>query len=196
MSRVGYAPIEIPEKVNVKINGQNINVSGPKGELKHLLNEGISAKMKENSIIFDRKNDEKKYKSLHGLNRSLVNNMVKGVSEGYVKKLMIVGTGYKVEIKNNWLVLSLGLSHDIYFQIPEKVEVKTEKISRTAEGNVPELQAIVDLMSPDKELLGLVAASIRDLKPPGTYNKAKGIRYIDEHIRKKPGKVAGGAETA
>ncbi|MBS3740865.1 MAG: 50S ribosomal protein L6 [Candidatus Cloacimonetes bacterium] len=196
MSRVGYAPIEIPDNVDVKISGKDLKIKGSKGELKHHLNEGITAKVKDNVIIFDRKNDEKKYKSLHGLNRSIVSNMVKGVSEGYMKKLMVVGTGYKVEIKGSWLILSLGLSHDIYFEIPEIMEVKTEKIGRTAEGNIPELQAIIDLISPDKEMLGLVAASIRDLKPPGTYNKAKGIRYADEHIRKKPGKVAGGAETA
>lgn len=196
MSRVGYAPIEIPDKVDVKLSGQTVKVKGPKGELTHHVHEGISVKKKDNSLIIDRKNDEKKYKSLHGLNRSLVNNMVIGVSEGYMKKLMVVGTGYKVQLKNNWLILSLGLSHDIYFQIPDKIEITSEKISRTAQGNVPELQAIIDLVSPDKELLGLVAASIRDLKPPGTYNKAKGIRYADEHIRKKPGKVAGGAETA
>lgn len=192
MSRIGKEPIIIPENVKVNIRKNKVVVTGSKGKLEYILNDGISAKIVDNAILVSRISDEKKYKSLHGLNRSLINNMVVGVSKGYLKKLMIVGTGYKAEIKGKWLVLSLGFSHDIYFEIPEGIEVDLEKIGRAEAGVIPGLQVIIDLSSHDKMLLGSVAAAIRNIKPPEPF-KGKGIRYADEHVRKKAGKIAGGA---
>jgi len=192
MSRVGLEPIVIPENVKVDIKKQHVQVTGPLGALERDLNEGITITIKDNKAIIKRDNDEKQTRSLHGLNRSLVANMVKGVSEGYLKKLMIVGTGYKAEIAGKWLVLSLGFSHDVYFEIPKEVKIEIEKIGRAEASNIPGLQAIIDFRSHDNEMLGSVCATIRDIKPPECY-KGKGIRYADEHIHIKPGKVAGGA---
>lgn len=196
MSRVGKQPIAIPEKVDVKVDEQNISVKGPKGKLSLTVTAGITVKLEDKEIVLTRKNDQKKYISLHGLNRALINNMVKGVSEGFMKKLYVVGTGYKVTIKGKWLILSIGFSHDIYLQIPKTIDVKTEKVSRAAASDIPELQAIVDIFSCDKELLGNFTASVRAVRPPGAFNKCKGIRYSDEKVLKKPGKVAGGTDAA
>ncbi len=192
MSRIGKEPVVIPKDIRINIKKNKVVVTGTKGTLEHTLNEGISAKISNNTVIVSRISDEKKYKSLHGLNRSLINNMVVGLSKGYLKKLMIVGTGYKAEIKGKWLVLSLGFSHDIYFEIPEEIDVRIEKIGRAEASIVPGLQVVIDLSSHDKMLLGSVAAAIRSIRPPEPY-KGKGIRYADEHIRKKAGKIAGGA---
>lgn len=192
MSRVGKEPIVIPDKVNVEIKGNLVKVTGPLGTLEHILNDGITAKTTDNEIIVDRKSEEKEIRSLHGLNRSLIANMIIGVSEGYLKKLMIVGTGYKAEIKGKWLVLSLGFSHDIYLEIPKEIKVEIEKIGRAEASSLPGLQSIIDFRSYNKEMLGAFCASIRNVKPPEPY-KGKGIRYSDEHVHIKPGKVAGGA---
>jgi large subunit ribosomal protein L6 len=192
MSRVGKDPIVIPEKVTVDVKGRHVKVTGPLGTLERDINDGISIKIKDNQILVSRKNDEKEMRGLHGLNRSLIANMVEGVSNGYLKKLMIVGTGYKVELQGKWLVLSLGFSHDVYFEIPKEVKTEIEKIGRAEASSIPGLQAIIDFRSHDKEMLGSVCATIRDIKPPESY-KGKGIRYAEEHIRIKPGKVAGGA---
>jgi large subunit ribosomal protein L6 len=191
MSRVGKAPINIPKNVSIDVKGQDITVKGPKGTLKHRLNEGISVKVENNQIIVTRASDDKQHKSLHGLNRALLYNMVKGVSEGFMKKLMVVGTGYRAEVQGRWLVLGLGFSHDIYFEIPEGIEILVERIGRADASAVPGLQSIIDLKGIDKELVGKVAATIRKIRPPEPY-KAKGIRYLDEHIRRKAGKIAGG----
>jgi large subunit ribosomal protein L6 len=199
MSRTGNKPIIIPENVKVNIqkqlkgsaSGGKVVVSGPKGMLEHTLNNGITAEVVDNRVLVKRISDEKKYRSLHGLNRALINNMVVGVSKGYLKKLMVVGTGYKAEVKGRWLVMSLGFSHDIYFEIPNGLEITVEKIGRTKASVIPGLQAIIDLVCIDKELLGEVAASIRSIRPPEPY-KGKGIRYANEYVRKKAGKVAGG----
>jgi large subunit ribosomal protein L6 len=194
MSRVGKQPITIPEQVEVKIDKQNVAVKGLKGNLKLTVTDGITAIIKDNEIIVTRENDEKESRSLHGLNRALINNMIIGVSKGYMKKLYVVGTGYKVSIQGKWLILTIGFSHDVYVEIPKAVEIETEKVSRAAVSDIPELQAIIDLSSCDKELLGNIAASIRSVRPPGAFNKCKGIRYSDERVKKKPGKVAGGTE--
>lgn len=191
MSRVGKAPINIPENVTVDIKGKNVTVSGPKGTLTHRLNEGISVKIEDKQIIVSRASDQKEYKAMHGLNRALLYNIVKGVSEGYMKRLMIVGTGYRAEVKGRWLILGLGFSHDVYFEIPEGIEILVERIGRADASAVPELQSIIDVKGIDKELVGKVAATIRKIRPPEPY-KSKGIRYADEHIRRKAGKIAGG----
>lgn len=193
MSRVGSEPIIIPENVKVEIKGKKVTVTGPKGTLSREMNDGISASAKDDKIFVKRSSDEKKYRSLHGLNRTLINNMIIGTTEGYLKKLMIIGTGYKAQPKENWLILSLGFSHDIYFEIPKAIDVKVEKISRAQATDIPNLQTIIDLFSIDKELLGQVTAAIRSIRPPEPY-KGKGIRYEDEHVRKKAGKIAGGTE--
>jgi len=192
MSRVGKDPIVIPEKVTVDVKGQHIKVTGPLGTLERDLNDGISIKIKDNQVLVSRKDDEKQTRSLHGLNRSLIANMVEGVSKGYLKKLMIVGTGYKAESKGKWLVFSLGFSHDVYFEIPKEVKIEIEKIGRAEASSIPGLQTVIDFRSHDKEMLGAVCAAVRDIKHPECY-KGKGIRYAEEHIRIKPGKVAGGA---
>lgn len=166
MSRVGKEPIVIPENVTVAIKGQHVKVTGPLGTLERTLNDGITIKIKDNQAIFTRKDDEKQTRSLHGLNRSLVANMVEGVHNGYLKKLMIVGTGYKAEVKGKWLVLTLGFSHDVYFEIPKEVKIEIEKIGRAEASSISGLQAIVDFRSHDKEMLGAVCAAIRDVKPP------------------------------
>ena len=195
MSRVGSEPIVIPENVKVEIKRKKVTVTGPKGTLSREMDNGISATVKENKIIVKRTSDEQKYRSLHGLNRTLINNMIIGTTKGYLKKLMIVGTGYKAQPKDNWLILSLGFSHDVYFEIPEQIDIKVEKISRAQATDIPGLQAIVDFNCIDKELLGQVTAAIRSIRPPEPY-KGKGIRYADEHVRKKAGKIAGGTEGA
>jgi len=192
MSRVGKEPIVIPDKVKIDIKGQHVKVSGPLGALERDLNDGITIKIKDNQVIIERKDDEKQTRSLHGLNRSLVANMVEGVSNGYLKKLMIVGTGYKAEVKGKWLILTLGFSHDVYFEIPNEVKIEIEKIGRAEASSIPGLQAIIDFRSHNKEMLGAVCAAIRDIKRPESY-KGKGVRYADEHVHIKPGKVAGGA---
>lgn len=191
MSRVGKAPINIPENVTVDIKGKNVTVSGPKGTLTHRLNEGISVRIEDKQIIVSRASDQKEYKAMHGLNRALLYNIVKGVSEGYMKRLMIVGTGYRAEVKGRWLILGLGFSHDVYFEIPEGIEILVERIGKADASAVPELQSIIDVKGIDKELVGKVAATIRKIRPPEPY-KSKGVRYADEKIRRKAGKIAGG----
>ncbi|RLC46016.1 MAG: 50S ribosomal protein L6 [Candidatus Cloacimonadota bacterium] len=191
MSRIGNAPILVPKNVKVKISDNIVTVIGPNGELTHTLSEGITVELKDNQINVFRINDERKYKSLHGLNRSLLNNMIQGVLQGYVKKLYVVGKGYKANVIQNWLVLQLGYSHDIMLEIPSGIKIETEKISRAQASSIQDLQAIIDVSGIDKELVGQIAAEIRATKPPEPY-KGKGIRYSDEHVRRKAGKTASG----
>ncbi len=181
MSRIGVLPIEIPQGVEVNINQNVVAVKGPLGEAKQELKEGIIAKTEDNNIIVERPSDQKMHKAMHGLYRALIYNMVYGVSKGYEIILELVGVGYRAKAEQQMLELSLGYSHDFYFEIPQevKVEVITEK-----RGN-PKIK----LNSFDKQLIGQVATKIRSLRPPEPY-KGKGIRYIDEHIRRKVGKAA------
>ena len=182
MSRIGKLPIALPSGVTVTISDINeIKVKGPKGEISQQVDADIKVEVKDNQVILSRPSDEKRYKSLHGLYRSLVNNMVIGVSEGFTTKQELVGVGYKAEAKGQILELSLGFSHDIHFQIPDEVKVEAAQERR----NNP----IITLTSVNKQLIGEVAAKIRSLRPPEPY-KGKGIKFVGEQLRRKAGKSA------
>jgi large subunit ribosomal protein L6 len=180
MSRVGKKPIDIPQGVEIKINaletGIQINVKGPKGFLEFVLPKGVAIEEKDNQIVFTVQNPEAgSDKALWGLTRSLVNNAVVGVTEGFSKELEINGVGFKVALQGKKLVLNVGFSHQVEYDIPEAVTAEVEKNR-------------IKLSSIDKQLLGQVAAEIRSIKKPEPY-KGKGIKYVDEQIRRKAGKV-------
>jgi large subunit ribosomal protein L6 len=171
MSRIGKLPITIPEKVNVKVDGNNITVKGPKGELTWDVVSEMEVSLKEGSLIVQRSSDTKQVKALHGMTRNIILNMVTGVSSGYQKVLVITGVGYKAQVQGKKILLSLGYSHPVEFIIPDGI---------TAE--VDSRQGI------DKQLLGQVAANIRTLRLPDSY-KGKGVRYSGEMIKLKAGKA-------
>ena len=181
MSRIGKLPVAIPAGVNVDIKDNVITVKGPKGELSQKIHSSISAKLEDGHLIFTRDSDDKEQRSLHGLYRSLVNNMVQGVSSGYTQKLELVGVGYRATSQNNILELALGYSHAIFLQLPKevKVEAVTDRKSNP----------ILTLESADKQLLGQVCAKIRSFRMPEPY-KGKGIKFVGEEIRRKAGKSA------
>ena len=181
MSRIGKAPITIPSGVEVKMDGTTIHVKGSKGELKQEIDSCISVKIEDNVITFARENDHKDQRSMHGLYRSLVSNMIKGVSNGFVIKQELVGVGYRAAVQGQRLELSLGYSHNVLFEIPSEVSVKAEQ----ERGKNP----IVTFESHDKQLIGQVAAKIRSMRKPEPY-KGKGIRFVGEQIRRKAGKSA------
>lgn len=183
MSRIGKAPIEIPEGVQVTVADKNVvTVKGPRGELSRKINADIKVEIIDSEIVLTRPTEQKRHKSLHGLYRSLIANMVEGVSKGYQIKEELVGVGYKVSNQGQLLEMSVGYSHDIVFLLPDEVKVTTE----TKKGSSPSIM----LESNDKELIGQVAAKIRSMRKPEPY-KGKGIRYADEYIRRKAGKTAG-----
>ncbi|MGH8792868.1 MAG: 50S ribosomal protein L6 [Stackebrandtia sp.] len=177
MSRIGRLPIQVPSGVDVKIDGANVKVKGPKGELSQALDEPITIdKNDDGSLQVSRPDDERRSRALHGLFRSLVANMVVGVSEGYRKTLEINGTGYRVQQKGQDLEFSLGFSHPVVVTPPEGVTFKVEK---------PVLFHVEGI---DKQLVGETAAKIRKIRPPEPY-KGKGVKYADERIRRKAGKA-------
>ncbi len=177
MSRVGKKPITIPSGVKVRIDENEICVSGPRGELKREIHPSLKVKTSENEIVILRSSDSKFHKSLHGLSRALIANMVDGVTAGYSKALAIQGIGYKAELMGKKLNLSLGFSHPILFSPPEGIEIVLNGPGKITVSGI------------DKELVGLVAAKIRSFRPPEPY-KGKGIRYEGEFVRKKAGKAA------
>ncbi len=177
MSRVGKNPISVPSGVDVQIKDYTITVKGPKGELSLEFEPDIDVQVKDGKIQVSRPNDSKRFRSLHGLYRSLVANMVKGVTDAFEKKLEIIGVGYKGEMKNNRLNLQLGYSHAIVFVPPEGIEIKAEGPTNLTISGI------------SKELVGQVAAKIRSFRPPEPY-KGKGIKYSDEQVRRKAGKTA------
>lgn len=182
MSRIGKLPIEIPDGVTIDVaNDNTVTIKGPQGELTQKVNPDIKLEMKEGILEVTRPTDQKRHKALHGLYRSLLYNMVEGVSKGFTIEQEVVGVGYKAEAKGQILELSLGYSHDIHFKLPKevKVEAKTERRSNP----------IITLKSADKQLIGQVAAKIRSLRPPEPY-KGKGIKYVGEQLRRKAGKSA------
>lgn len=183
MSRIGRLPIEIPSGVKVAISESNlVSVKGPLGELKQQITPEIEVEVKETQIIFNRPAETKRLKSLHGLSRSLVNNMVEGVSKGFEIKLELVGVGYRAELlPNNVLDLVLGYSHHTYLQLPTEVKVEAVSDKRS--------NPIITLKCSDKQLIGQVAAKIRSFRKPEPY-KGKGIKFVGEVLRRKAGKAA------
>lgn len=179
MSKVGKKPVTLPEGVEVLLNGKDLTVKGPKGELKYTLLDGVNLKVEEKEIIVSV--DSPDLSKFWGLTRALVANMVEGVSQGYEKKLHIIGVGYGAQLSGKNLVLSLGLSHKVDFPIREGIDAKVEQD--------PKGNAIVTLSGIDKQLVGEVAAKIKSLRKPEPY-KGKGIRYFGEEIKLKPGKAA------
>ncbi len=183
MSRIGKLPVAIPAGVTIDVTKENlVVVKGPKGQLQQQVHPNLTIKIEEGQLVVERPNDEKQNKSMHGLYRSLINNMVVGVSEGYKVEMEFIGVGYRAESKGQMLEMSLGYSHNIYFELPSeiKVEAVTERRSN------PRLT----LESYDKQLLGQVVAKIRSLRKPEPY-KGKGILFKGEQIRRKAGKSAG-----
>lgn len=182
MSRIGKLPITLPKGVDVAVNKNNITVKGPKGELKRTIDPEITVAVDNGVVTVSRPTEQKRHKALHGLYRSLLNNMVKGVSEGYKTEQELVGVGYRAQAKGQQLELTLGYSHNIIFELPTEIKVTT-----TAEkGQNPK----IIMECSDNELLGLVAAKIRSLRKPEPY-KGKGIKFADEVLRRKAGKAAG-----
>ena len=176
MSRVGKEPIKIPDGVKVEINGQKIKIAGPKGLLERDIHPRIKVEIKDGFILVNRSSDDKFQKALHGLFRSLLNNMIIGVTKGFMKSLEIVGIGFKGEKKGSRIIFNLGYSHPIVFRPPD--------------GKTVDLKGqIVGVFGIDKELVGQVSAKIRSFRPPEPY-KGKGIKYAGEEIKKKAGKTA------
>ncbi|WP_258103846.1 50S ribosomal protein L6 [Marinoscillum sp. MHG1-6] len=181
MSRVGKAPINIPSGVTVTVNKSTVSVKGPKGELSQEIDPDISVKVDEGVVTVDRPTEQKRHKALHGLYRSLINNMVEGVNSGYKKEMELIGVGYKAAVQGNVLELNLGYSHNIFLAVPEGISVNAE----TAKGQNPK----VSVEGIDKQLVGQIAAKIKSLRSVEPY-KGKGIRFLGEQVRRKAGKTA------
>jgi large subunit ribosomal protein L6 len=176
MSRIGKKPIELPKGVKLELKDGIVSVQGPKGQLERPLLAGLELEMTDGQVLVKRLSDDKRSRSYHGLMRTLVANMVDGVSKGFEKKLEIVGIGYRSELKGTMLVLYLGYSHPIEFPLPEGISAEVEK------------QTQVTIKGINKELVGQISAKIRDLRKPDSY-KGKGVKYANEVLRKKAGKT-------
>lgn len=183
MSRIGKQPIPLPAGVTVSVGNDNtVSVKGPKGELKRAVDRDIKVEIADGQLTINRPTDQIRHRAMHGLYRSLISNMVKGVTEGFKKNLELVGVGYKASNQGNILDLALGYSHNIIFEIPKELSV----VTLTEKGANPK----IFLEGIDNQLVGQVAAKIRGLRKPEPY-KGKGVRYIGEVVRKKAGKAAG-----
>ncbi|MFC1618459.1 50S ribosomal protein L6 [Candidatus Neomarinimicrobiota bacterium] len=182
MSRIGKQLIALPEGISVDIADRNVTVKGPKGSLSYTLESGVSVSRQNSDLLVSRATDEKRHRALHGLTRALIANMVKGVSEGYSKRLDLIGIGYTIEQKGTNVLFNLGYSHPIYFQAPDGIELE-----------VMNKNTSVVVRGIDKQLVGQVAAKMRSLRKPEPY-KGKGIRYQDEIVRRKAGKTVGGVK--
>jgi large subunit ribosomal protein L6 len=169
-------PIVVPKEVKISCDASTVEVTGPKGHLLHLLPQGITVSMDESKLLVQRPNDQRTSRSLQGLTRSLIANMVTGVTQGFEKKLEIVGVGFRADVEGKALKLSLGFSHPVSFPLPEGIRAEIEK------------QTLITLKGVDRQQVGTVAAKLRSIKPPEPY-KGKGIRYSGERIRKKVGKT-------
>ena len=182
MSRIGNLPVNLPAGVTVSISDNNVvSVKGPLGELNQAVDKDLKVEVADNQVLLSRPSESKSHKSLHGLYRALIANMVEGVSNGYKKELELVGVGYRAEAKGQNLELSLGYSHDIVLQLPKEVKVETKTERRS--------NPVITLTCIDKQLIGHVAAKIRSLRPPEPY-KGKGIKFVGEQLRRKAGKSA------
>jgi large subunit ribosomal protein L6 len=182
MSKVGKKPIIIPDNAKVSVEGRNIKVSGPKGEMARSLPKVIDVIVDDGQLTVKAKGKSEKARTFQGTFRAIIANMLTGVTEGWTKNLEMNGTGYRAELQGNNLVLTVGFSHPVVIEPPEEISFKVEKTDITVEGT-------------DKELVGLVAAKIRAVRPPEPY-KGKGIKYKDEVVRRKPGKAAKAAGAA
>jgi len=176
MSRIGKQPIAIPPKVKVEVKGQQVLVEGPKGKLNLELPRRTSLKVENGNVLLSRQGDDAQAKALHGLSRALVNNMVRGVSEGFIKKLEIQGVGFKAIVQGKNVNLNLGYSHPIQYPIPDQIKVTVEENTK------------ITIEGPDRQVVGQVAAEIRGFYPPEPY-KGKGVRYAGEHVQRKEGKT-------
>ncbi|MDU0347766.1 50S ribosomal protein L6 [Actinomyces sp. MRS3W] len=177
MSRIGRLPVPVPAGVDVTIEGNDVTVKGPKGTLSRTIAQPLTvARQEDGSILVTRPDDERRSRSLHGLSRTLINNMVVGVTQGYAKELEIVGTGYRAAQKGTGIELSLGFSHTVVVEAPEGIELKVDGPSKVIVSGI------------SKEQVGEVAANIRKIRPPEPY-KGKGVRYAGENVRRKVGKA-------
>ena len=176
MSRIGRQPIALPTGVSVKVQGNTVRVEKGPVALTHPLPDGITCAVEKSQVTFKRADDTRRQRSLHGLTRALVANAVKGVHEGFGKDLEIVGIGYKAQVQGRVLTIALGFSHPIEFPIPDGIEIKVDKQTR------------LTVTGPDRQKVGQVSAEIRGLRPPEPY-KGKGIRYVNEVVKKKAGKA-------
>jgi large subunit ribosomal protein L6 len=177
VSRIGRLPVEVPGSVEVKIKGTNVRIKGPKGELQHTFPASMDIEFKDNQIEVKRPSDERTHRALHGMTRALINNMVIGVSTGFEKILEINGVGYRAELNGKDLVLNVGYSHPVIIEPPQGIEFDVDMKVRQ-----------IKVMGYDKQVVGHVAANIRKVRPPEPY-KGKGIKYLDEKIRRKAGKA-------
>ena len=176
MSRIGKIPVPIPPKVKVEIKDRKVSVEGPKGKLDWVLPGRTSAKVENNTVLVARQGDDPEARALHGLSRALLYNMVKGVSDGYVKRLEIQGVGFKAAVSGKNITLNLGYSHPIVYPIPDQIKVTVEENTK------------IVIEGPNKEIVGLVASEIRSYYPPEPY-KGKGVRYAGEQVKRKEGKT-------
>ena len=180
MSRIGRRPVPLPQGVTASVAGNTVVVKGPKGELTHTIPGELGVKVEDGQVLVTRSSDATRHKALHGLSRTLVANMVEGVTKGYQKSLEIVGVGYRAETKPYGVVLVVGYSHPVEFKAPVGIKITADQ------------PTLVKVSGSDKELVGRVAAEIRAVRPPEPY-KGKGIRYTGEHVRRKAGKTGAGA---
>ena len=182
MSLVGKAPIEIPDNVEIKLEDETVSVAGPNGELSQAIPRGISVEVSEGQIVVARATEQREHRALHGLIRTLIANMVQGVTEGFEKRLELQGVGYRAQMEGKNLRLYVGLSHDVIIEPPEGLEISTE-------GN-----SLIIVQGADKQSVGQMAANIRAVQPVSVYwakgTRWRGIKYLDEKLRRKPGKQA------
>ena len=176
MSRIGKIPVSVPAGVDVKLNGSDISVKGPKGELSYSFSKNLKISQTDEGIVVERPNDERENRSLHGLTRTLINNMIIGVTQGYVKTLELQGVGYRASLKGKSLEMTLGFSHPVKVDPPEGIEFECPETT------------LIHVKGIDKQLVGQVAADVRSYRPPEPY-KGKGIRYQGEYVRRKEGKA-------
>ena len=176
MSRTGYKEIQVPNGVDISLDGNTLTVKGPKGTLMSPIFEKIKFQNKDNIISFTRESEEKDIKAKHGLTRALLANCIEGVTNGFIKKLQIIGVGYRAAFKDKILTLNLGFSKEVHFPIPDDIAIEVKSNTNLSVSGI------------DKQKVGEIAAQIRNLRPPEPY-KGKGIRYVDEYVRKKAGKT-------
>jgi len=176
MSRIGRKPVVVPKGVTLQVDGNTVAVKGPRGELRRTLHEDMEIALKDNQFTVARPSDEKRHKALHGLTRTLVQNMVEGVSKGFSKSLEIQGVGYKAEAKPYGVNLIVGYSHPVKYEAPKGIKISVDN------------NVMLKIEGADKELVGQVAAELRQVRPPEPY-KGKGIRYVGEQVRRKAGKT-------